>query len=135
MEKPTQKPNPQSTCPKYIIPLFCVPKRDKMGTMTALRMVRYGSYHTLYTTSINMWINPLKCKMDELPNIAKYVRVLRYKKFMSLRDLSDAFRQILARLSECTYLGYAIFGMYFRDRKQPYGISSAAANCQSFAME
>ena len=124
-------PYPQN--PKYIIPVFNVPKKDKNGKKTALRMVRHGSFHPKEQTSINNWIDPEKCKMPTLPNLKTYASMLLGKKYMTLRDLSDAFRQIGARKEDSPYLGYSIFGLKFVDHKQPYGIASAAANCQSFA--
>ena len=119
---------------KYNINVFTVPKKDSTtGEYSKLRVVRHGSYHTASTTSINHWIKPEKCKMPTLPNLKDYVRVLINKNWMSLRDLSDAFRQIGLAKEDVGYLGYSIFGLRFIDMKQPYGIASAAANCQSFA--
>ena len=71
--------------------------------------------------------------MPTLPNLKDYVRLLINKNWMALRDLSDAFRQIGLASADVGYLGYSLFGLHFIDRKQPYGIASAAANCQSFA--
>ena len=125
---------PSEIPPKCQINLFCVPKKDsETGLMTKLRVVRHGSFATSNTTSINDWIDPEKCKMPTLPNLKDYVRLLINKNWMSLRDLSDAFRQIGLAKEDVGYLGYCLFGLYFIDRKQPYGIASAAANCQSFA--
>ena len=125
---------PTTTKAKYNINVFTVPKKDSStGLYTKLRVVRHGSYHTKNTTSINDWIIPEKCKMPTLPNLKDYVRILIDKNWMSLRDLSDAFRQICLAKEDVGYLGYSIFGLKFIDMKQPYGIASAAANCQSFA--
>ena len=119
---------------KYNINVFTVPKKDaSTGEYTKLRVVRHGSYNTKNTTSINHWIDDKKCKMPTLPNLKDYVRILIDKNWMSLRDLSDAFRQICLAQEDVGYLGYSIFGLKFIDMKQPYGIASAAANCQSFA--
>ena len=125
---------PSNTPPKYVINVFCVPKKDsETGLMTKLRVVRHGSYSTATTTSINDWIDQQKCKMPTLPNLTDYLNLLIDSKWMALRDLSDAFRQIGLANADVGYLGYCLFGLYFLDRKQPYGIASAAANCQSFA--
>ena len=129
----TGKIEPINYTPKYIINCFCVPKKDKNGNYTKFRVVRNGSFSTKETTAINEWINKKKCKMPTLPNIKKYVKMLIDKNWFALRDLADAFRQIGVNKADDDYLGYCIFGLFFRDRKQPYGISSAAANCQSFA--
>ena len=125
---------PAHSDPEYIINVFCVPKKDsKTGEKTKLRVVRHGSYATPGTTSINEWINKDKCKMPSLPNLKDYVSHLIDKEWMALRDLQDAFRQIGLASKDIGYLGYSLFGLKFLDVKQPYGISSAAANCQSFA--
>ena len=125
---------PSANPPKYIINVFCVPKKDaKTGLMTKLRVVRHGSFAASNMTSINQWISEDKCKMPTLPNLKDYVRTLFPCDWMSLRDLSDAFRQIGLAQADDGYLGYSLFGLYFIDKKQPYGIASAAANCQSFA--
>ena len=71
--------------------------------------------------------------MPTLPNLKTYVKMLIDKEWMSLRDLSDALRQICLAKEDVGFLGYSIFGLKFVDMKQPYGIASAAANCQSFA--
>ena len=125
---------PSDKPPSYILNLFCVPKKNsETGLMTKLRVVRHGSYSTATTTSINDWIDKEKCKMETLPNLKDYVKLLIGCDWMSLRDLSDAFRQIGLANADVGYIGYCLFGMYFIDKKQPYGIASAAANCQSFA--
>ena len=125
---------PSETPPLHIINVFCVPKKDsETGQMTKLRVVRHGSFATTNTTSINDWIDPNKCKMPTLPNLKDYVKLLINSNWMTLRDLSDAFRQIGLASKDEGYLGYSMFGKYFIDKKQPYGIASAAANCQSFA--
>lgn len=125
---------PSKTPPKYVIIVFCVPKKDgETGKMTKLRVVRHGSYSTANTTSINQWIKKEKCKMPTLPNLKKYINLLIKCNWMTLRDLKDAFRQIGLSSADEEYLGYSICGLYLIDKKQPYGIASAAANCQSFA--
>ena len=125
---PSEKP------PLYIINVFCVPKKDAdTGKMTKLRVVRHGSFAGKGMTSINEWIDPDKCKMPTLPNLRDYVKLLIDSDWMTLRDLSDAFRQIGLATKDQGYLGYSLFGKYFIDKKQPYGIASAAANCQTFA--
>ena len=124
---------PTTQPPKYNINVFCVPKKDSQtGEKTKLRVVRHGSYADKNSTSINEWINKNKCKMPTLPNLHDYVEHLIDAEWMSLRDLKDAFRQIGLASKDIGYLGYSLFGLKMLDLKQPYGISSAAANCQSF---
>ena len=118
---------------KFVIPVFTVPKKDKNGNLTLYRIVRHGSFAEKYTTCINKWISRRHCKMPTLPKLVTYVEILIDKTFMAMRDMADAFRQILARMEETQYLGYSICGLQMKDNKQPYGISSAAANCQTFA--
>lgn len=124
---------PANSPPKYIINVFCVPKKDpNTNQMTKLRVVRHGSFNTSNTTSINDWIDPERCKMPTLPNLKDYINLLIDSNYFALRDLSDAFRQIGLASKDVGVIGYSLFGFYFFDRKQPYGISSAASNCQSF---
>ena len=52
---------------------------------------------------------------------------------MTLRDLKDAFRQLLLALDDQEYIQYSLFGMTWRDTRQAYGVASAGANCQEFA--
>ena len=119
---------------RYNICVFTVPKKDsETGLMSKLRVVRHGSFKQMNTTSINEWINKEKCKMPTLPNLKDYVKLLIKANRASLRDLKNAFRQINLASADQQYLGYSIFGLKFMDTKQPYGIASAAANCQSFA--
>ena len=45
---------PSKYPPKYVINVFCVPKKDSTtGIMTKLRVVRYGSFSEANTTSID----------------------------------------------------------------------------------
>ena len=101
--------------------------------MTKLRVVRHGSFKTMDTTSINEWINKEKCKMPSLPNLKNYIDLLIDANLVTLRDLSNAFRQVPLASADQKYLGYSIFGLKFMEKKQAYGIASAAANCQSFS--
>ena len=125
---PVNKPSQYNIC------VFTVPKKDsETGLMTKLRVVRHGSFKTMDTTSINEWINKEKCKMETLPNLKSYVSLLINHNRVSLRDLKDAFRQVALASADQFYLGYSIFGLKFMEKKQAYGIASAAANCQSFS--
>ena len=123
---------PTDKKPKYIINLHCAPKKDTNGDYTALRMVRHGSYCTAHTVALNDIIEPEACTM-QLPHLKEYTKQLFGKKFAAMRDLKDAFRQLLLRAHEYKFCGYAMFGMYFLDTRQPYGIAPAAASCQRFA--
>ena len=76
--------------------------------MTKLRVVRHGSYCTANTSSINQWIDQRKCQMPTLPNLKDYVRLLIDSKWMALRDLSDAFRQIGLASADIGYLVHHI---------------------------
>lgn len=120
--------------PLYNISLFCVPKKDDDGIWSLLRMVRHGSFSTATTTCINDFILPEFHQMRELPNLMNYVDFLIDKYYFALRDLKDAFRQLLLRLKDQPFCGYTIFGLHFVDTRQPYGLSSAAANCQDFGL-
>ncbi len=113
--------------------IFCIPKKDGYGEYTKLRILRNGSFHSDTTTCINEWILKSRCKMPFIPNLKKYAKLLLNKNYFALRDLADFFRQISLAPNDCNYIGYALFNMYFRDRRQPYGVASAPANCQYFA--
>ena len=113
--------------------IFCIPKKDGYGEYTKLRILRNGSFHAINKTAINEWIIKKRCKMPFIPNLKKYAKLLINKNYFALRDLSDFFRQISLAKEDCDYIGYSLFNMYFRDRRQPYGVSSAPANCQYFA--
>ena len=129
--EPTSKP------PDYFITLFCVPKKPKPHQTHAWRVVRHGSFYVGLYTSINQWIDPVRSSMKDLPtplpNLESYIRLFFGQKWLAGRDLQDAFRQILLHFKDAKRIGYAICGLYFYDRRQPYGIRSAAANCQHFA--
>lgn len=71
--------------------------------------------------------------MPSLPNLHDYVSLIAGKKFIATRDLSDFFRQIPMNVLDSDYLCYSVFNLLFRDRSQPYGVSSAPANAQYFA--
>ncbi len=119
--------------PEYIIMIFCVPKKDGQGKYTKYRIIRNGSFKTGSTSSINEWIRPRKCKIPSLPNLKQYIKTLIDCNFFAIRDLSDFFRQIGLCEEDSNYICYSLFGLVWRDRKQPYGVSSAPANCQYFA--
>ncbi len=118
--------------PKYICMIFGVAKKDAYGFYTKIRVIRNGSYKSKNTTAINEWIKKEKCKMPTIPNLIKYCQLFQTKKWFAIRDLADFFRQIGLIEADCDFIGYSLFGLRFRDRKQPYGVSSAPANCVSF---
>ena len=127
---------PVETKPDYLIVLFCAPKKPKAHQTHAWRVVRHCSFARFLYTSINEWIDPDKCRMHDLlhpiPNLKSYCKVFYKKSRFSGRDLKDAFRQILMTLEDAQKLGYTVFGKYFREDRQPYGLRSAAQNCQHF---
>ncbi len=118
----------------YNLNFLCVPKKNnETGLKTEIRVARHGSFATSRRIAINEIIDKEQCKIPSLPNIRKYVQLLIQYKYVSLRDLKDAFRQILVTKGDIGYIQYCIFGLRFADLRQAYGISSAAANCQHFA--
>ncbi len=118
----------------YNLNLLCVPKKDnETGLMTEIRVARHGSFATLRKVAINELIQKERCKILTLPNIRKYIEVLIKYEYVSLRDLKDAFRQLLVASNDTGWIQYCIFGLPFADHRQAYGVSSAAANCQHFA--
>ena len=113
--------------------IFCVPKKDGYGAYTKLRVIRNGSFSQNGKTAINEWIIKQRCKMPNIPNLKQYAELLQDKNYFALRDLTDFFRQISLATDDCDYVGYSLFNLRFRDRRQPYGVASAPANCQYFA--
>ncbi len=110
----------------YQLNLLCVPKRNAItGEMTEIRVARHGSFSTKHTVSINSKIDRKNCQIPSIPNIKIYIRLLIKYRYVSLRDLKDAFRQILMRLADTYYIQYCIFNLKFRDLYQPYGLASA----------
>ena len=128
---------PVPTPTQYQIVLFCAPKKPKPHQLRAWRVVRHGSYAHRDTTSINDWIDPFRSSMKDLPaplpNLKSYARTFHGMQWLAGRDLKDAFRQILMAPNDANRIGYALCGLYFKDVRQPYGLRSAAANCQHFA--
>ena len=119
----------------YCLNLLCVPKADKLtGLKTDIRVARHGSYCTRSTVSINDLIPKEHSTMDTLPNFTTYVRNLYNSEWVALRDLKDAFRQLLVRNEDRDFIYYSLFGMHWADRRVAYGVASAAACCQRFAM-
>ena len=68
------------------------------------------------------------------PHVMEYLRFFHEVQFVTLRDLKDAFRQLLLALDDREYIQYSLFGMTFIDTRQAYGVASAGARCQDFAM-
>lgn len=122
--------------PAYLITMFCAQKKPKKGQTVAWRVVRNCSWKAEGMTCINEWIDPNHCTMKDLPYPLPTVRVYGQEfhgaELFATRDLKDAFRQILMRFSDAQRMGYSAFGKFFRDDRQPYGMASAAANCQHF---
>jgi len=68
-----------------------------------------------------------------MPTTTSYIEELIDYDFISIRDLKDAFRQLMLATRDRFIYQYSIFGHRFGDKRQAYGIASAAANCQRFA--
>ena len=123
---------PVDEMPTYIINLFCGPKKDDEDVWSGLRLIRNGSYAIEGTFALNDIIPPEKCSM-KLPHMPEYVRQFMGMRWGAMRDLKDAFRQMLLRVSERHLCGYSIFGFWFVDTRAPYGVAPMAAHCQRFA--
>ena len=119
----------------YQLNLLCIPKKDgKTNLMTEVRVARHGSFCSRRTISLNDLIDSAKCKPEKLPNLRAYVKLLIAHEYVSLRDLKDAFRNLLIALRDRDYIQYQLFGLLFKDNRIPYGIASASANCQDFGL-
>ena len=125
---------PTDLPPLYNISLFCVPKKDDDGIFSLYRMVRHGSFCDSSSLDINRFIEPQHYKLRDLPNLIIYVKKLLGKRFFALSDLKDAFRQLLMAKKDRRFCGYTLFGKHWLDTRQPYGLASAAHNCQEFAL-
>ena len=118
----------------YQLNLLCVPKKHpKTGLMTEIRVARHGSYSTAKTISLNDGITEAARTMN-LPGFYDYVKLTYGFKFAALRDLKDAFRQMLLALESSEYVQYCIFALHFQDRRVAYGVADAAARCQDLSM-
>ena len=123
---------PSLARPLYFINFFTVPKKGDDGRMTALRLIRNGSYKLPGTFCINDFIMRRAFEIKTMPRLRSYARLMHRRHFMAMRDLKDAFRQLLIRPEDHIFQGYCIFGQYYIDRHVAYGISSSAASCQRF---
>ncbi len=119
----------------YQLNLLCVPKKDNdTKLMTEIRVARHGSFCTKRTIDLNSKIIKEMCKMEALPNIKTYIRYLIKYTHVTMRDLKDAFRQLFTQSEDVGWIQYCLFGMKFIDKRQVYGMASAGANCQQFAL-
>lgn len=118
--------------PLYFINFFAVPKKGVDGLMSMLRLIRNGSWSTSDSFCINDFIAFEAYTIKNMPNLRRYARLLHRRQFMAMRDLKDAFRQLLLHASDHKFQGYSVFGQHFIDRHVAYGISSSAAACQRF---
>ena len=123
---------PTKKRPLYFINFFAVPKRATDGTMSALRLIRNGSFAERGRFAVNEFIAEEHWKITNLPKLISYAELLIDMEFMALRDLKDAFRQLKLALSQYQYCGYSLFGQYWVDTRVAYGISSSANSCQRF---
>ncbi len=118
----------------YQLNLIVVPKKDNRTLwMSKKRVARHGSYCTKNNVAINTNISEEHSAIPTLPNIRKYLQKLILYDYVSLRDLKNAFRQLLLHKTDVGYLQYCIFGMSFVDLRVAYGVRSAAACCQRFS--
>ncbi len=117
----------------YQLNLLCVPKKNNdTGLMTEIRVARHGSYCRGKAIAINDAVTQ-KARRMKLPGFRDYVWRLYQHTHVSLRDLKDAFRQLLLCLSDRQYVQYCLFGLRFRDLRVAYGEAAAAACCQEFS--
>ena len=123
---------PSEARPLYFINFFTVPKKATDGTMSALRAIRNGSYKAVGKYAVNEFISDEFWRITTLPKLTTYAHVLVDKEYLALRDLSDAFRQLILAVSDQKYCGYSIFGQWWLDTRVAYGLSSSAASCQRF---
>ena len=118
--------------PLYFINFFAVPKKGPDGRMSALRLIRHGSFSSPNCVSLNDCIMPEYYQISTLPGLREYARLLYQRKWIALRDLSDAFRQLRLHPDDSKYCGYSLFGIWYVDMAVAYGLSSSAASCQRF---
>lgn len=124
---------PSSAQPYYFINFFAVPKKGPDGKMSALRLVRHASYATNDCVSLNDCILECHATIPTMPKLRDYAQLMVNKRWLAMRDLKDAFRQLALHRDEWRYCGYSLFGYWYVDRAVAYGVSSAAAACQRFS--
>ena len=118
----------------YQMNFLCVPKKNgETGLLTEIRVARHGSYARASDVSLNDVVTEEARRM-KLPQFEEYVLLMYAYKYASLRDLKDAFRQLLLTLDDSQYVQYSLFGLTFRDRCVAYGEAGAAACCQEFSL-
>ena len=118
--------------PLYFINFFAVPKKGPDGLMSALRLIRHGSFSSPNRISLNDCIMRQYYEISTLPGLRDYARLMHLRRWLALRDLADAFRQLRLHPDEYKYCGYSLFGIWYVDMAVAYGLSSSAASCQRF---
>ena len=121
----------------YQLNLLCVPKKDgDTGLMTKIRVARHASFSEPGKQALNETIPDEEKQMIgdlALPKFLEYLIFFLRNDFVSLRDLKDAFRQILLAEEDRGLVQYCIFGLSFVDLRQVYGVASASNRCQHFS--
>ena len=74
--------------------------------MTEIHVARHGSYGHASSISFNAGVTEKSSR--KLPQFEQYVRLLPYL-LSSLRDLKDAFQQLLLALSDREFLPFTTF--------------------------
>ena len=122
----------------YQLNLLCVPKKDsETGLLTKIRVARHASFAgSDGGVALNDAIPKEETKMDgeeALPSFIMYIVLFLRCWYISLRDLKDAFRQLLLDEADVGTIQYSLFGLTFVDLRQVYGVASAANRCQQFS--
>jgi hypothetical protein len=121
----------------YQLNLLCVPKKDaETGLMTKIRVARHGSFSAPGSVALNDAIDESQKGMKNeltLPSFMTYLWFFISVRWISLRDLKDAFRQLLLAPGDQNLIQYSLFGLTFVDLRQAYGSASAANRCQEFS--
>ena len=123
----------------YQLNLLCVPKKDsETGLMDKIRLARHASYSDKSDASIalNDGIADEDREMvgdRALPSFYMYLVLFMVSLWISLRDLKDAFRQLLVCVKDIGVIQYSLFGLTFVDLRQAYGVASASNRCQFFS--
>ena len=124
-------------CGWYQLNLLCVPKKDaETGLMTKIRVARHASFNAPGSVALNDAIDETQKGMEgelTLPSFVTYLWFFISVRWISLRDLKDAFRQLLLTPADQNLIQYSLFGLTFVDLRQAYGSASAANRCQEFS--
>ena len=125
--------SPTEMDPKYVISLFCVPKKDKNDDYVDLRLVRNASAKEAGADALNEYIEDEDASIKSLPSLETYATLFSKHKFIWTKDLSDYFRRIPTRKATQEFTIYSLFGYKLVDHRVGYGVTSGPVASQTLS--